>query len=80
MKSPSRKNANQKNKAEKEYLYVGHYVDENGNYIYGFCEGNDGQDLYDNVQASVDAARADGADYVVAVAHLGIEETSAPWR
>ena len=57
-----------------------YFQDENGNYIYGFCEGNDGQDLYDNVQASVDAARADGADYVVAVAHLGIEETSAPWR
>lgn len=57
-----------------------YFQDENGNYIYGFCEGNNGQDLYDNVQASVDAARADGADYVVAVAHLGIEETSAPWR
>ena len=57
-----------------------YFQDENGNYIYGFCEGNDGQDLYDNVQASVDAARTDGADYVVAVAHLGIEETSAPWR
>ena len=57
-----------------------YFQDENGNYIYGFCERNNGQDLYDNVQASVDAARADGADYVVAVAHLGIEETSAPWR
>lgn len=57
-----------------------YFQDENGNYIYGFCEGNNGQALYDNVQASVDAARADGADYVVAVAHLGIEETSAPWR
>ena len=57
-----------------------YFQDENGNYIYGFCEGNSGQDLYDNVQASVDAARAEGADYVVAVAHLGVEETSAPWR
>ena len=57
-----------------------YFQDESGSYIYGFCEGNGGQDLYDNVQASVDAARAEGADYVVAVAHLGVEETSAPWR
>ena len=57
-----------------------YFQDGNGNYIYGFCEGNSGRDLYDNVQASVDAARAEGADYVVAVAHLGVEETSAPWR
>ena len=57
-----------------------YFQDENGNYIYGFCEGSNGQALYDNVQASVDASRAEGADYVVAVAHLGVEETSAPWR
>lgn len=57
-----------------------YFQDEKGNYGYSFCEGNDGQDLYDNVQASVDAARAEGADYVVAVAHLGVEEISEPWR
>lgn len=56
-----------------------YFQDENGNYIYGFCEGNNGQDLYDAVQASVDAAKADGADYVVALGHLGVDEQSSPW-
>ena len=57
-----------------------YFQNEKGEYIYSFCEGNDGADLYANVQASVDAAKAEGADYVVAITHLGIEETSAPWR
>lgn len=57
-----------------------YFQDKTGKYIYSFCEGNNGADLYTNVQASVDAAKAAGADYVVAIAHLGIEETSAPWR
>ena len=33
-----------------------YFQDENGNYIYSFCQGNDGQDLYDAVQSAVDAA------------------------
>ena len=56
-----------------------YFQDSEGNYIYGFCEGNNGQDLYDKVQATVDAARAEGADYVIALAHLGIDYQSAPW-
>ena len=32
------------------------------------------------VQKAIDAAKKDGADYVVAVAHLGIDESSEPWR
>ena len=27
-----------------------YFQDENGNYIYGFCQGGDGQELYDQVQ------------------------------
>lgn len=57
-----------------------YFQDDAGNYLYSFCEGEDGQALYDNVQASVDAARAEGADYVVAVAHLGVVEGGEPWR
>ena len=41
-----------------------YFQDGNGNYIYGFCEGDQGQNLYDQVQDTVDAARAEGADYV----------------
>ncbi|MBR5641162.1 MAG: 5'-nucleotidase C-terminal domain-containing protein [Firmicutes bacterium] len=56
-----------------------YFQDENGKYIYGFCEGNDGKDLYDAVQKAVDAARAEGADYVIVLGHLGIDEESSPW-
>ena len=55
------------------------FQDENGNYIYGFCQGENSQELYDRVQDTVDAARADGADYVVALAHLGEDLQSQPW-
>lgn len=55
------------------------FQDENGNYIYSFCQGENGQELYDRVQDTVEAARADGADYVVALAHLGEDLASRPW-
>ncbi len=57
-----------------------YFQNEDGEYIYSFAQGNDGQDLYDAVQDAVDAAYGQGADYIVALAHLGIDEVSAPWR
>ena len=48
-----------------------YFQDENGNFIYGFCQSADGALLYTAVQTAVNAARAEGADYVVAVGHLG---------
>lgn len=56
-----------------------HFQDGNGTYIYSFCEGGNGQDLYTAVQGAVDSARAEGADYVVALAHLGMEGTTSVW-
>lgn len=56
-----------------------HFQDDGGNYIYSFCEGGNGQDLYTAVQNAVDASRAEGADYVVALAHLGMEGTTSQW-
>ncbi len=56
-----------------------YFQDGEGNFIYSFCEGNNGQDLYNKVQETVDAARAEGADYVIALAHLGVDYQSAPW-
>ena len=53
-----------------------YFQDANGNYVYSFAEDN----LYATVQQTVDAAKKDGADYVVAIAHLGIDESSEPWR
>ena len=32
------------------------------------------------MQETVNAAKKDGATYVVAIAHLGIDESSEPWR
>lgn len=57
-----------------------YFQDENGNYIYSFCEGEAGQALYDAVQLAVDAARAEGADLVIGLGHLGTDTASAPWR
>lgn len=56
-----------------------YFQDEEGNFIYSFCGGNDGADLYAAVQAAVDGARAEGADYVVVLSHLGTEASSVPF-
>ena len=55
------------------------FQDENGNYVYGFCEDTTGEKLHAAVQKAVDDARAEGAQYVIALAHLGLAEASAPW-
>lgn len=56
-----------------------YFQDENGNFIYGFCEGNDGADFYAAVQTAVDDARNAGADLVVVLSHLGTNAESAPY-
>ena len=56
-----------------------YFQDENGEYIYGLCEGSEGEELYAQVQKTIDDAKKAGADYVIAVAHLGIDEGSRPW-
>ena len=57
----------------------GLFLDNEGNLIYGFMQDDNGDSLYQAVQASVDAARADGADHVFVISHLGIEENCEPW-
>ena len=56
-----------------------YFEDESGNRVYGFMEGGDGQELYDAVQDAVDSARAEGADCVYLLAHLGINDAGSPW-
>lgn len=56
-----------------------YFQDGNGNYIYGFCEGGNGQELYAAAQKAIDAAEAAGADYVIGLGHLGIDGESSPW-
>ncbi|MBM6938963.1 5'-nucleotidase C-terminal domain-containing protein [Pseudoflavonifractor phocaeensis] len=56
-----------------------YFQDAEGNYIYSFAQGNEGKDLYDAVQNAVDAAAKAGADYVVAIGHLGNEGSTDVW-
>lgn len=56
-----------------------YFQDGQGNYIYSFCEDENGQKLYRQVQASVDAARAQGADYVILAGHLGENGVTEKW-
>ena len=55
-----------------------YFQDDNGDYIYGIAGGPDGEELYDAIQEAVDAASAE-ADYVIALGHLGVDESSQPW-
>ncbi len=54
------------------------YFQENGNNVYDFC-GTDGEALYSTVQENVDACRAQGADYVILMMHMGVDENSMPF-
>ena len=56
------------------------FQDDKGEFIYSFLhEDHTGETFYKAVQDAVDAARAEGADYVYAMAHLGMNAASAPW-
>lgn len=55
------------------------FQDASGNYIYDFCNDETGAKLYQRVQSAVDQARAAGADYVVALAHLGESGSTQRW-
>ena len=55
------------------------FQDGEGNYIYSFCQGEDGANLYAAVQKAVDAARAEGAEIVIVMSHLGIDGSSVPY-
>ena len=56
-----------------------YFMDDEGNFIYGFLQEESGEALYNAVQKAVDEVRAEGADYVVVLAHLGNETECIPW-
>lgn len=56
-----------------------YFQNDQGEFVYGFEEGENGQKLYAAVQKAVDDARAEGANYVVVIAHLGIEAETSPY-
>ncbi len=49
------------------------FKNEQDEYIYTFNVSN----LYQTVQDTIDAARAEGADYIIALSHIGYEEDEA---
>ena len=55
------------------------FQDGNGRFIYDFLQDETGEKLYSAVQKAVDAATAEGADYVYLMAHLGDTEEYYPW-
>lgn len=56
------------------------YFQEDGEFVYDFNAGEKGAKFYARVQETIDAAIADGADYVVLMTHLGINDEDAPYR
>ena len=56
------------------------FQDENGEFVYDFLQTDQtGELAYKAVQDAVDAARADGAEFVYLISHLGNEEECRPW-
>ncbi len=56
-----------------------YFQNENGEYIYGISGGEDGSALYADVQAAIDAAKAEGATIIIGLGHLGDDPASQPW-
>ena len=55
------------------------FQNEKGDWIYGFEQDETGKKLYTAVQKAVDDARAEGADLIYLVAHLGNQDECRPW-
>ena len=56
-----------------------YFQDENGKFIYGFSEDDSGAKIYAAIQKAVDAAKAEGAEYVIVVGHLGVNGSISKW-
>ena len=48
-------------------------------HVYGFCQDDTGAKFYAAIQSAVDAARAEGAQYVIICGHLGTEVSCEPY-
>lgn len=56
------------------------FRDEEGQFVYDFYGEGDGESFYAQVQETMNTCREKGADYVIVLAHLGVDEDSAPFR
>ena len=55
-----------------------YFQDEEGNFIYGFDDKTP-QDLYANIQGSIDACYKEGADFVIGLGHMGDTDVEKDW-
>ena len=55
------------------------FQDGNGNLIYSFSEDSEGDELAEAVNEAAAAARSEGADYVIALSHLGFDYNCSPY-
>ena len=55
------------------------FTDGQGNPLYSFCQGEDGQELYDCVQGAIDDAKNAGADVVICLGHTGMDVVDTPY-
>ena len=56
-----------------------YFQDEKGKFIYGFSEDETGEKIYAAIQKAVDGAKAQGAEYVFIVGHLGMDGSIPRW-
>jgi len=56
-----------------------YFMDDAGEFIYGFLQDESGEKVYAAVQKAVDDARAEGAAYVIVMGHMGDEAECSPW-
>ncbi len=56
-----------------------YFQDAEGNFIYGISGGDDGTELYTDVQKAIDDAKSAGATKVIALGHLGVDASSGNW-
>ncbi|MBR1676904.1 MAG: bifunctional metallophosphatase/5'-nucleotidase [Clostridia bacterium] len=55
------------------------FQNDEGEYIYDFMQDATGEKVYNAVQSAINGARADGADYVYVMGHLGLNAGDSPW-
>ena len=57
-----------------------YFCNEEGEQIYQFKNGGNGEELYETIQDAVDSAREEGAEYIYLIGHLGNEDVCHPWN
>ncbi len=57
-----------------------YFCNEEGDQIYQFKNGGNGEELYETIQDAVDSARKEGAEYIYLIGHLGNEDVCHPWN